>query len=152
MKIHYGFYESPFGMCVVGFTEKGICHLSFSDTPKVLQQEFPKAQLEPSPYPIDQSFIEQTPLDLHGTPFQQSIWAALCQIPKGETITYEDVARRAGKPKAIRAAASAVARNKISLRVPCHRVVPKSGGVGNYRWGSARKQRILNYEQGKQSA
>lgn len=85
-------------------------------------------------------------LDLHGTEFQKNIWAHLLNIKSGESCTYSELAAKSGNPKAIRAAASAVARNPVSLIVPCHRVLPKSGGVGNYLWGSAMKSEILIHE------
>ena len=86
-------------------------------------------------------------LDLHGTDFQKSVWKVLLSIQSGKTLQYNEVAEKAGRPKAIRAAASAIANNPVSILVPCHRVLPKSGGVGNYAGGSDIKEKLLRYEQ-----
>lgn len=84
--------------------------------------------------------------DAQGTPFQKKVWAALLNIKSGETLQYNQIAKAIKQPKAIRAAASAIAQNPISLLVPCHRVLPKSGGVGNYAGGSAIKKALLTHE------
>lgn len=81
-----------------------------------------------------------------GSLFQMSVWSELLNIPLGSTVTYGDLAKRIDKPKAMRAVASAVARNPIALFIPCHRVVPASGGPGKYRWGADRKRAILAWE------
>jgi O-6-methylguanine DNA methyltransferase len=86
------------------------------------------------------------PLDLRGTPFQRAVWAALRRIPPGRTATYGEVAARIGRPGAARAVARACAANPVALLVPCHRVVPASGGTGGWRWGAARKRALLARE------
>jgi AraC family transcriptional regulator, regulatory protein of adaptative response / methylated-DNA-[protein]-cysteine methyltransferase len=80
------------------------------------------------------------------TTFQIQVWQALRQIPIGTTISYSDLATAIGQPTSIRAVASACARNPIALLVPCHRVIPKTGGLGGYRWGVSRKQALLDLE------
>ena len=98
------------------------------------------------------AFIEEPaaalslPLDLRGTAFQQRVWAALCQIPPGETRTYAEVAAMIGAPRAVRAVARSCATNPVSLAVPCHRVVGKSGDLTGYRWGVPRKAALLTRE------
>ena len=87
-------------------------------------------------------------LNLQGTDFQRRVWAAIASIPAGEVRSYSELAAMLGQPTAARAVASACARNTLALLVPCHRVVPASGGVGQYRWGSALKERLLRYEAG----
>ena len=87
-------------------------------------------------------------LNLQGTDFQRRGWAAIASIPAGEVRSYSELAAMLGQPTAARAVASACARNTLALLVPCHRVVPASGGVGQYRWGSALKERLLRYEAG----
>jgi O-6-methylguanine DNA methyltransferase len=89
------------------------------------------------------------PLDLRGTPFQRAVWAALRRIPPGRTETYGEVAARIGRPGAARAVARACAANPVALLVPCHRVVPASGGTGCWRWGVARKRALLAREAGR---
>lgn len=94
-------------------------------------------------------FTCKTPLgtiEIPCTPFQKTVWTALLRIPKGDTVTYSELARRIGRPRAVRAVASAVASNPLMILVPCHRVVPKSGGWGRYAWGARRKSLILRHE------
>ena len=86
------------------------------------------------------------PIDVTATAFQWKVWRALQQIPVGETRAYAEVARRIGRPRAIRAVANACAKNPVCLVVPCHRVVPSRGGTGEYRWGAARKAALLDAE------
>jgi AraC family transcriptional regulator of adaptative response/methylated-DNA-[protein]-cysteine methyltransferase len=74
------------------------------------------------------------------------VWEELRRIPFGETATYSDIAQRIGKPDAVRAVASACARNPVSLLTPCHRVLRKEGSLGGYRWGLDRKRRLLAME------
>ena len=83
------------------------------------------------------------PLELRGTPFQLRVWEALREIPVGEVQSYAEVARGLGVAGGARAVAGACARNPVALLVPCHRVVPKSGGVGGYRWGERIKRWLL---------
>jgi AraC family transcriptional regulator of adaptative response/methylated-DNA-[protein]-cysteine methyltransferase len=85
-------------------------------------------------------------LDLRGTAFQLKVWQALRQIPRGETRTYSQLAREMGDPKATRAVARACALNRVSLMVPCHRVVGASGSLTGYRWGVERKRQLLEAE------
>ncbi|MEM8833085.1 MAG: MGMT family protein, partial [Pseudomonadota bacterium] len=94
----------------------------------------------------DQDTLDELKLDLRGTEFQRSVWKALLNIPKGHVISYGDVANDIGKPKASRAVGTAVGENPVSLIVPCHRVVQKSGGIGNYGWGIDLKKKILKAE------
>jgi len=86
------------------------------------------------------------PLDIRGTAFQQRVWAALRVIPLGETRTYGEIAAAIGAPRAVRAVAIACAGNPAAFVVPCHRVLPKDGGIGGYRWGAERKRRLLARE------
>jgi len=88
----------------------------------------------------------QLPLEIQGTAFQQKVWAALRDIPFGETATYAELARRVGAPAATRAVASACGANPAAVAVPCHRVLRSDGGLGGYRWGIERKRRLLDRE------
>lgn len=83
---------------------------------------------------------------LQGTPFQLKVWEALLRIPQGNVVSYADVASAIGSPKAARAVGSAIGANKVAWLIPCHRVLQKSGGAGNYRWGLMRKQVMLAHE------
>ncbi len=86
------------------------------------------------------------PLQLHGTIFQQQVWAALNCIPYGTTLTYGELAQRVGQPQAARAVGLANGRNPISIIVPCHRVIGANGKLTGYGGGLDRKQWLLNHE------
>ena len=85
-------------------------------------------------------------LDLSGTPFQLTVWAALRDIPYGETIGYGELARRIGRPSASRAVGAANGRNPVSIIVPCHRVIGADGTLTGYGWGTDRKAWLLRHE------
>ena len=86
------------------------------------------------------------PLDLRGTPFQRRVWAALREIPCGETVTYRDLAYGLGRPGGAQAVGGAVARNPVSIIVPCHRVIGSDGGLTGYAWGLHVKRWLLDHE------
>ena len=88
----------------------------------------------------------QIPLRLAGTEFQEKIWQQIARIPYGETISYAELAKRAGAPQAIRAAGTTTGRNPVSIIVPCHRVVGKNGGLGGFGGGLERKRFLLALE------
>ena len=81
-----------------------------------------------------------------GTDFQKQVWRALLDIPFGRRATYQDIAKGIGQENASRAVGSAIAKNPLALLIPCHRIVPSSGGTGNYRWGPDRKIALLDAE------
>lgn len=90
---------------------------------------------------------DPVPLDLSGTsPFQQKVLKILQKVPRGEVRTYAWLARKAGRPKAARAVGNTMAHNPIPFLIPCHRVVPAAGGVGNYGQGSELKRKLLERE------
>ena len=84
-----------------------------------------------------------------GTPFQESVWRALLDIPYGETISYRELAEWIGNPRAVRAVGAANGRNPISIIVPCHRVIGSDGSLVGYGWGLERKQTLLDLEAGR---
>ena len=86
------------------------------------------------------------PLDIRGTAFQQRVWQVLQEIPVGQTVSYSDIARRIGSPKAARAVAEACAANNIAVGIPCHRVVRNNGSLSGYAWGVERKRALLDRE------
>ena len=95
----------------------------------------------------DFAAIDRLPVDESaGTPFQKSVWRALRRIPKGKTISYAELARRIGKPKAVRAAGLANGQNPISIVVPCHRVIGSNGTLTGYGGGLPRKKWLLEHE------
>jgi AraC family transcriptional regulator of adaptative response/methylated-DNA-[protein]-cysteine methyltransferase len=140
-------------------SERGVCWLSFGDAPEALldelRQAHPKAQLVDDE-PRLRSWFEQVrehlllprpsldlPVDIRGTAFQSRVWQALRSIPLGQTRSYGALAAELGSPTASRAVASACARNRIALVIPCHRVIGGDGGLAGYSWGVARKRRVL---------
>lgn len=163
LAIAYGFHATPFGDCLLGVTERGICGLSFVAADRrgpaldALAANWPLADLaqdEARTRPlIDQAFnnsVENGRPSLHlflkGTNFQIQVWQALLQTAPGTAVTYSHVAQLAGNPKAVRAVGTAVGRNPIAYLIPCHRVIRQTGSFGQYQWGSARKKAILGWE------
>jgi AraC family transcriptional regulator of adaptative response/methylated-DNA-[protein]-cysteine methyltransferase len=86
------------------------------------------------------------PLDIRGTAFQQRVWKALQQIPVGSTVSYADIAKSIGMPKAVRAVAQACGANSLAVAIPCHRVIRNEGALSGYRWGVERKRALLDRE------
>jgi AraC family transcriptional regulator of adaptative response/methylated-DNA-[protein]-cysteine methyltransferase len=90
---------------------------------------------------------EMVATDIQGTEFQRTVWHAIAQIPSGQTISYRELATRAGRPDAIRAVASACGANPLPLVIPCHRVIASDGSLGGFIWGLPYKQALLEREQ-----
>ena len=86
------------------------------------------------------------PIDLHGTPFQQSVWKALQEIEYGQTVSYTDIAECIQRPSSVRAVGTAIGANPILITVPCHRVIAKSGKLTGYRGGLDMKEQLLGLE------
>ena len=164
LKIRYGFHQSPFGESLIAVTDRGISNIAFvpqSGRAKLirdLKKQWRHAEvLEDAS--ITRAYADRlfsaaksgAPVALHlqGTNVQVKVWQALLNIPRGKIASYEDIARTIGKPKAVRAVANAVAHNPVAYLIPCHRVIRKTGAVGGYRWGSARKKAILVWEAGR---
>lgn len=95
-----------------------------------------------------QAFEFAIDMDYQHTEFQRQVWTQLLKIPYGETRTYSEIATAIGKPKAIRAVATAIAKNPLLIVIPCHRVIGKDGQLRGYRGGEAMKKRLLAIEQG----
>ena len=165
--ISYGIHGSPFGRALVGVTDRGICWLGFPGSRgdahaiRELESDWPGASLthdQARTAPIARLAFARgllgaatEPLKLHirGTNFQIKVWEALLAIPFGRLATYQDIAAAVGNPRAPRAVGQAVGANPISLIIPCHRVILKSGVIHSYRWGSDRKRTILAIEQAR---
>ena len=90
--------------------------------------------------------IFSLPLHYAGTDFQQKVWQQIARIPYGKTISYMELAKRAGRPKAIRAAGTATGRNPLSIIIPCHRVIATNGTMGGFGGGMERKKKLLEVE------
>ena len=163
MRIGYSMIASEVGQVLVAATETGVCSVKIGNSESALamdlRREYPAAEIEANLKP-NSEWVKaiakhlrgdvatlDLPIDVRATAFQWKVWRELQRIPYGETRAYAEIARSIGKPKAVRAVASACARNPVCIVVPCHRVVPKAGGMGEYRWGAERKQHLLNGEQ-----
>ena len=162
MMIHYATAKCPLGSILVATTERGLCAVRLGDTEeklrKELEAEFSSAQITEQSdvlLPTINTIIDHIegntphldlPLDIRATAFQKRVWEALRRIPYGETRTYAEVAQAIDNPKAARAVGNACASNPVAVVIPCHRVIKNDGGFGNYRWGNARKQSLLELE------
>lgn len=162
-KITYGFYQSPVGEMVLAQTDEGLCWLGFmvkgykGDGLERMRMHFAGAEFvqdDEAMTGLGDEVIrlwragreQDITLDLRGTDFQKDVWQALFAIKRGDVCSYGDVANDIGRSRASRAVGSAVGSNPVSLIVPCHRVVQKSGGLGNYGWGLELKRRLLEEE------
>jgi AraC family transcriptional regulator, regulatory protein of adaptative response / methylated-DNA-[protein]-cysteine methyltransferase len=164
-EIRYATATCSLGLTLVAATEKGICTIMLGDDATFLEQElaqrFPRAKLIAGDRTFGKlvakvvAFVEaphkdlDLPLDIRGTAFQSQVWAALRAIPPGETTTYAEIARRIGKPAAVRAVGTACGANHIAVAIPCHRVVRSDGDLSGYRWGRERKEALLARESKK---
>ena len=81
------------------------------------------------------------------TPFERKVFKAVCRIPPGKTVTYQQIAEKIGCPRAVRAVGTALGKNPFPLIIPCHRVIRTDGDIGGYRWGKKTKRRLLEEEQ-----
>jgi AraC family transcriptional regulator of adaptative response/methylated-DNA-[protein]-cysteine methyltransferase len=162
-EINYGFHRSPFGACLIAITSGRLCAVFFLDKGEEenqvadLHRRWPKVKLikdQKATQPwVKRIFPKQVnirgakiPVTLMGTEFQLKVWRALLRIKPGGTVPYEEVAGMIGQPNAIRAAGTAVGANPLGYLIPCHRVIRKSGAIGNYRWGVRRKKAMLGLE------
>ena len=90
--------------------------------------------------------LNRIPLYQSGGMFTEKVWREISKIKAGQTMSYQELAKRAGNSKAVRAAGTACGRNNLPLFVPCHRVVPSAGGVGNFAFGEKIKRTLLKHE------
>ena len=164
--IAYACRPTALGLLMMAATDRGVCFAEFGMSEAALQRalaaEFPNATLARSAMaasPELEAWVRafeahlgggaprpDVPLDLRGTAFQIRVWRFLLGIREGEVLSYTEVAAGIGAPKAVRAAASACAANRIAVLVPCHRVLRGDGGLGGYRWGIERKRALLDRE------
>jgi len=153
------------GEMLIAATEKGICLVQIGGSQKKLRGELQKefhaseliekrVQLKKWTQALVNYLAGKTrwpllPYDVKASAFQRKVWEWLRTIPAGKTRHYNEVAKAIGKPKAARAVARACAANPVALVIPCHRILPKSGGIGGYRWKPERKRKLLDLELNK---
>lgn len=159
LEIMYGYSTTLFGKVMLASAPKGICFLAFGEDEEKLYDELKKSwegsvisrdDNKANEY-IKKIFTDKKKVDLFvkGTDFQIDVWRALLNIPYATLTTYQDIANSIGRPKAVRAVASAIGSNDIAFLIPCHRVIAKSGSMSGYRWGIEKKKILQKYEKDK---
>lgn len=162
--IRYTCAKTPMGHLMLAATDKGVCFAMFDDSqPKLLEllkTEFPNADIvkakdnkqldawytEIKRFLAAERSMPTIPVDLRGSAFQLKVWHFLQTVAEGKAVNYSQVAQGINQPTAVRAAATACAKNRIALLIPCHRVLRADGGVGGYRWGADLKRELLALE------
>jgi AraC family transcriptional regulator of adaptative response/methylated-DNA-[protein]-cysteine methyltransferase len=164
--ISFAFAHTPLGRMLMGATDRGVCYLQFGASERELleqlHREYPNAIITASAATSSREFsawIEALnsqlqsgrlttalPLDIQGTAFQKRVWEFLRTIPAGDVVSYSEAAAAVDAPKAVRAVATACARNRIGVLIPCHRVIRGDGELGGYRWGLPRKRALIDAE------
>ena len=157
-----GFADSPFGTCLIAASPRGICRLEFvenrnrDDIEQQLLTEWPNAEVRwngSTATDIARSVFQQPnqagqtlQCFVKGSQFQVRVWRALLSIPSGQLATYQRIAAAIGQPEASRAVGAAIGSNPVGYLIPCHRVIRKTGVVGQYRWGETRKRAVIARE------
>lgn len=160
--LYFAVGETSLGAIVIASSKTGIAAILMGDDPDTLlrdlQDRFPKAKFVGGEADYERTVAQvvglieapnlatSLPLDIRGTVFQRRVWHALQSVPAGETISYDEIARRVGRPRAIGAVASACASNPLAVAIPCHRVVRHDGTFFGYTWGLERKRALLDRE------
>ena len=164
--ISFACRNTALGLLAMAATAKGVCFVQFGESEALLLEalnaEFPEASIHPSVArnapqlddwirALDQHISQgapspELPLDMQGTAFQMKVWQFLTSTKEGDLLSYTELANQMDKPKAVRAVASAGARNRIGILVPCHRILRGDGSLGGYRWGLKRKQALIDLE------
>jgi AraC family transcriptional regulator of adaptative response/methylated-DNA-[protein]-cysteine methyltransferase len=154
--------DTSLGRVLVAATSKGVCSVKLGDQDESLETdlraEYPAASIDRADADLAEwvkrivASLEpgapdpRLPVDVRATAFQRRVWRELRRIPRGQTRSYADIAKRVGQPTAARAVARACATNPVAIVVPCHRVVREDGSLGGYHWGVGRKRQLLDRE------
>jgi AraC family transcriptional regulator of adaptative response/methylated-DNA-[protein]-cysteine methyltransferase len=163
MTIKYTIKDCSVGKMLVGATERGICLVALGSSDEELREdlrlEYPAAHTHRDDAALEgwareiagsleerRPDMDDLPVDVSGTEFQERVWRELRTIPYGNTRSYSEVARAIGQPAAVRAVAHACGANHVALVIPCHRVVREDGSLGGYKWGIERKEALLTHE------
>ncbi|WP_017416645.1 methylated-DNA--[protein]-cysteine S-methyltransferase [Clostridium tunisiense] len=149
-KLHY---ESPIGIIEIEGSSDAISSIMFveeNEKMNLIQVETPTVLVECynqlEEYFKGSRFDFTFPYEFGGTEFQKTVWQALTQIPYGETVAYQHIARLIENEKAVRAVGSANGKNKLSIVIPCHRIIGSNGKLTGYAGGLWRKEWLLNHE------
>jgi AraC family transcriptional regulator of adaptative response/methylated-DNA-[protein]-cysteine methyltransferase len=145
----------------VGVSDGAICFLAFGEGKahiiKACAEYYSHANITWAPHEVAHAAslladwfagkpLPQGAVSVCGTPFQTAVWRQLSAIPRGKTLSYAEVAKRIGNPKAVRAVGTACGANPVSLLIPCHRVLTSDGKLGGYAWGTHLKKQLLALE------
>ncbi len=176
VRLEYAFARTPFGRALAAASPRGLAFLGFVDDDcggdaaalADLRQRWPRSELVAGDAAADtigraferlwtQAMVPSgrslpLPLLLSGTNLQLKVWEALLAVPEGRLVSYSTLARTVGRPDAVRAVASAVGRNPLSVLIPCHRVIRESGELGGYHWGLPRKIALIACESARREA
>src|SRR6185369_7118504 len=156
--IRWTYFDSPLGKMMIAATAKGICRLTFDDSPDALRRLFPNATISEDSGGLKElvegalEAIErplaahELPIDVAGTAFQEAVWRELRKIPAGETRSYAQIAAAIGQPTAVRAVGTANGDNHVCVLMPCHRVIRSDGTLGGYAGGLDKKRLLLDAE------
>lgn len=147
-------YRSPLGVIAFTYDGKTLVRAVFVEGVKKSQDRILPVQVQKLFTALDGYFAgtkKKIPMVTFsfGTDLERGVWAALLEIPYGETRTYRDIAQVIGLPTAVRAVANAIAKNQLAILVPCHRVIGTDGKMHGYAWGVKRKEKLLRLEKGK---
>ena len=156
---YFDFYESPMGRMLIVASDEGLNGLYFIDQKyyREVEPDWVRGEKHPVVRQTAREMKEyfggkrkefDVPLAPEGTPFQAEVWKAISSVRYGNTITYSELARRAGHPDAIRAAGTATGRNPITIIVPCHRIIGADGSLTGYAGGLHRKRALQELESG----
>jgi AraC family transcriptional regulator of adaptative response/methylated-DNA-[protein]-cysteine methyltransferase len=161
-EIYFGLGKSSFGHVLVAESKKGICVVYMgNDANRLvvqLQTKFAQANLIEGDKNFQQvvkkviKHIESPllkndfKLDIRGTDFQKKVWKAVRKIPLGKTVSYAEIAEKIGSPRAMRAVGTACSANSLAVLLPCHRVVRSDSSIKGYKWGTSRKEKLLEME------
>ena len=150
--------ETSLGPLLIAATAKGLCRVAFDADADDLARRFPQAEIVAGDGAFaalakqvvaaveEPATAHSLPIDARGTAFQEAVWRALGQVPAGTSLSYSELAARAGRPQAVRAVGSACAANPVAVLIPCHRARRADGGAGGYAWGLERKAALLARE------
>lgn len=155
--MNYAYLETPIGTLLIAGDASAVLQITFPSRGKAAQAEAGWEQSQRGPigeavrqlreYFAGKRTGFDLPLAPRGTEFQRSVWRQLQGIPYGETISYGELARRVGNPKASRAVGSANGANPLPIVIPCHRVIAANGTLGGFGGGLPTKQMLLALEQ-----
>jgi AraC family transcriptional regulator, regulatory protein of adaptative response / methylated-DNA-[protein]-cysteine methyltransferase len=167
LSIRYTIIDSRIGRVLLAATERGACAVCMGGSDEAveaaLREDYYAAELHRDDNGMEQwaealqsyfdghEFPRDLPLDLQATAFQWRVWKEIQSIPYGHTVSYSNLAKSLGTPRAARAVARACATNPVAIVIPCHRVIGKDGSLRGYGWGMRRKKTLLSLENKAQS-